>query len=79
MMRCPIPSPRALEILAAHGARVDWKAEIVRIPPDLVRRAMSTALRSFVLGRQEERLGLLTLAELERILAAAEREAERIG
>ncbi|NIV38277.1 MAG: hypothetical protein GWN58_55320, partial [Anaerolineae bacterium] len=53
------PSRRALEILADHGARVDWETEIVRIPPDLVQKAMSTAPRSFVLGGREERLDLL--------------------
>jgi trimethylamine--corrinoid protein Co-methyltransferase len=53
------PSRRALEIFADHGARVDWGTEIVRIPPDLVQRAMSTAPRSFVLGGREERFDLL--------------------
>ena len=54
-----VPSHRALDILADHGARVDMEKEIVRIPPDLVRKAMSTAPRSFVLGAREERLDLL--------------------
>jgi trimethylamine--corrinoid protein Co-methyltransferase len=53
------PSRRALEIFAEHGAQVDWKTEIVRIPPDLVEKAMSTAPRSFVLGGREERFDLL--------------------
>jgi len=53
------PSRRALEIFADHGARVDWETEIVRIPPDLVKKAMSTAPRSFVLGGREERFDLL--------------------
>jgi trimethylamine--corrinoid protein Co-methyltransferase len=53
------PSRTALEIFADHGARVDWETEIVRIPPDLVQRAMSTAPRSFVLGGREERFDLL--------------------
>ena len=53
------PSRRALEIFADHGAHVDWKTEIVRIPPDLVEKAMSTAPRSFVLGGREERFDLL--------------------
>ncbi|MFC2029961.1 trimethylamine methyltransferase family protein [Chloroflexota bacterium] len=53
------PSRRALEIFAEHGARVDMDAEIVRIPPDLVGKAMSTAPRSFVLGGREERLDLV--------------------
>jgi trimethylamine--corrinoid protein Co-methyltransferase len=53
------PSRRALEIFADHGAQVDWEKEIVRIPPDLVEKAMSTAPRSFVLGGREERFDLL--------------------
>jgi trimethylamine--corrinoid protein Co-methyltransferase len=53
------PSRRALEIFADFGARVDWDKEIVRIPPDLVHKAMSTAPRSFVLGGREERFDLL--------------------
>jgi trimethylamine--corrinoid protein Co-methyltransferase len=52
-------SRKALEIFADHGAKVDMKTEIVRIPPDLVRKAMSTAPRSFVLGGREERFDLL--------------------
>jgi len=53
------PSQRALEIFADHGAQVDWETETVRIPPDLVQKAMSTAPRSFVLGGREERFDLL--------------------
>ncbi len=53
------PSRQALEIMAGHGARVDKETETVRIPPDLVQKAMSTAPRSFVLGGREERFDLL--------------------
>ncbi len=53
------PSQRALEIFADHDAQVDWETESVRIPPDLVQKAMSTAPRSFVLGGREERFDLL--------------------
>ena len=53
------PSRKALEIFADHGAKVDMDTEIVRIPPDLVQKAMSTAPRSFVLGGREERFDLL--------------------
>jgi trimethylamine---corrinoid protein Co-methyltransferase len=52
------PSRRALEILSEHGARVDMDTQTVRIPPDLVQKAMSTAPRSFVLGGREERFDL---------------------
>ena len=52
------PSQKALTIFADHGADVDWEKEIVRIPPDLVQKAMATAPRSFVLGGREERFDL---------------------
>jgi len=52
------PSQRALEIFGDHGAQVDWETETVRMPPDLVEKAMSTAPRSFVLGGREERFDL---------------------
>ena len=53
------PSTKALEIFSDHGAQVDMKTGIVRIQPDLVRKAMATAPRSFVLGGREERFDLL--------------------
>jgi len=53
------PSKKALETFANHGASVDWEREVVRIPPDLVEGAMSSAPRSFVLGGREERFDLL--------------------
>jgi trimethylamine--corrinoid protein Co-methyltransferase len=53
------PLRRALEIFADSGANVDWSSEIVRIPPEVVERAMATAPRSFVLGGREERFDLL--------------------
>ncbi len=53
------PSPKALEIFADHGAKVDLHKQIVRIPPDLVEKAMSCAPRSFVLAGREERFDML--------------------
>lgn len=53
------PSRRALEIFADHGAAVDMDTQIVRIPSQLVDRAMSTAPRSFVLGGREHRFDLI--------------------
>ncbi len=53
------PSRRALAIFADHGAKVDYETQIVRLPPDLVLKAMSTAPRSFTLGGREERLDLV--------------------
>ncbi|NIS69706.1 MAG: hypothetical protein GTO12_12375 [Proteobacteria bacterium] len=53
------PSRKALEIFADHGAHVDMEKQIVRIPPDLVKKAMSRAPRAFVLAGREERFDLL--------------------
>jgi len=52
------PSEKALAIFADHGADVDWETKIVRISPDLVKKAMETAPRSFVLGGREKRFDL---------------------
>jgi trimethylamine--corrinoid protein Co-methyltransferase len=54
-----IPSQKALDIFAQHGARVDIEKETVRIPADLVEKAMASAPRSFVLGGREERFDLV--------------------
>jgi trimethylamine--corrinoid protein Co-methyltransferase len=48
----------ALTIFANHGADVDWDSKVVRIPPGLVNKGMSTAPRSFVLGGRKERFDL---------------------
>ncbi len=53
------PSQKALGIWADHGAAVDAEKQIVRIPADLVEKAMSTAPRSFVLGGREPRFDLV--------------------
>ena len=53
------PREKALMIFADHGAKVDRETKIVRIPPDLVKKAMGTAPRSFVLGGREERFDLI--------------------
>jgi trimethylamine--corrinoid protein Co-methyltransferase len=53
------PSRVALEIFADHGATVNFDEQNVRIPPDLVLRAMAKAPRSFVLGGREERFDLV--------------------
>ena len=52
------PSKKALTIFADHGAEVDWDTNIVRIPPDLVDKAMATAPRNIVLGGREPRFDL---------------------
>ena len=52
------PSEKALTIFADHGADVDWDSKIVKMSPDLVKKAMASAPRSFVLGGREERFDL---------------------
>ena len=44
------PSNRALHIFSKHGAKVDKDRQIVRLPPDLVLKAINQAPRSFKLG-----------------------------
>jgi trimethylamine--corrinoid protein Co-methyltransferase len=45
-----MPSPRALDIFAQHGAVVDAERQVVRLPPDLVRQALARAPRSYTLA-----------------------------
>jgi trimethylamine--corrinoid protein Co-methyltransferase len=47
------PSEKALTILADHGANVDFDTQIVKIPPDLVFKAMSTVPRYFQVGARD--------------------------
>ena len=54
-----VPSRKALDIFADHGAKVDMDKQLVRIPSDLVNKAMSNAPRSFVLAGRKERFDLL--------------------
>ena len=44
------PSQKALNIYAAHGAQVDFEAQIVKLPADLVTAAISHAPRHYRLG-----------------------------
>jgi trimethylamine--corrinoid protein Co-methyltransferase len=44
------PSEKALAILASHGALVDHDTQIVKMSPDLVRKALATAPRYFQVG-----------------------------
>jgi trimethylamine--corrinoid protein Co-methyltransferase len=52
------PSEIALKIFAEHGANVDWETSIVRIPSDVVDKALATAPRDIVLGGREPRFDL---------------------
>jgi trimethylamine--corrinoid protein Co-methyltransferase len=47
------PSEKALAIFAGHGADVDHGTQIVKIPRDLVFKAMSTVPRYFHIGARE--------------------------
>jgi trimethylamine--corrinoid protein Co-methyltransferase len=47
------PSKKALAIFAEHGAQVDHDTQVVKIPRDLVLRAMSTVPRYFTLGARD--------------------------
>lgn len=44
------PSQRALAVFADHGAQVDHDTQIVKIPRDMVRKAMQTVPRYFHVG-----------------------------
>ncbi len=44
------PSEKALALFADHGALVDHQTQIVKLPADLVRKAMATVPRYFTLG-----------------------------
>lgn len=44
------PSEVALSVLAAHGAIVDWRSQVVRLPRELVFKAIGTLPRYFRLG-----------------------------
>jgi trimethylamine--corrinoid protein Co-methyltransferase len=47
------PSERALEIFNQHGAKVDQNSQIVKIPHDLVFKALATVPRTFTLGSRD--------------------------
>ena len=47
------PSEKALRIFSDHGANVDWKTQVVKIPPYLVKKALSTVPRNFVMGARD--------------------------
>ncbi len=47
------PSEKALAILADHGAQVDRESQVVRLPRDLVRRALASAPRYFTMAARD--------------------------
>jgi trimethylamine--corrinoid protein Co-methyltransferase len=44
------PSERALKIYAENGAQVDFETQIVKLPPDVVMKALSHAPRHYKMG-----------------------------
>ena len=52
------PSQKAMQIFAEHGAMVDQETKIVKIPRDLVMKAMSSVPRYFKLGARDQELDL---------------------
>ncbi|MBG7609568.1 MAG: trimethylamine methyltransferase family protein [Anaerolineae bacterium] len=52
------PSEKALTIFAEHGAQVDLDTQIVKIPRDVVLRAMSSVPRYFTLGARNPEFDL---------------------
>jgi trimethylamine--corrinoid protein Co-methyltransferase len=47
------PSQRALSIFADHGVPVDWDTQVVKIPPEVVSRALAKAPRYFTLAARD--------------------------
>jgi trimethylamine--corrinoid protein Co-methyltransferase len=52
------PSEKALSIFAEHGAQVDFQSQIVRLPAELVLKALQSAPRYFNLGARRPELDL---------------------
>jgi len=52
------PIEKALKIFAEHGADVDWDSQIVKIPRELVFKAMKTVPRYFTLGARNPEFDL---------------------
>jgi len=52
------PSKKALKIFAEHGANIDYETNIVKIPRELVMKAMSSVPRYFILGARDPDLDL---------------------
>jgi trimethylamine--corrinoid protein Co-methyltransferase len=44
------PSEKALKILEAHGAKVDWNTKIARIPADVVMKYIKKAPSTYIMG-----------------------------
>ncbi len=55
-IRCP--SKRALMIYAEHGAQVDFGTQIVKFPPEVILKALSTVPRYYTMGGRTEAFDL---------------------
>jgi trimethylamine--corrinoid protein Co-methyltransferase len=53
------PSKLALDIYAEHGGQVDYEKEIVKLPSDVVKEAMSHAPRTYTLGGRTPEFDLI--------------------
>lgn len=47
------PSQKALQVFDSHGAKVDWETQVVKIPPDLVWKALKSVPRYFTMGARD--------------------------
>ncbi|MGB2963895.1 MAG: trimethylamine methyltransferase family protein [Anaerolineales bacterium] len=52
------PSERALKIYAENGALVDFETQIVKLPPEVVMKALSHAPRHYILGGRTKEFDL---------------------
>ncbi len=52
------PSEQALDIFNQHGAQVDQKSQIVKIPRELVFKAMASVPRTFTMGSRDPEFDL---------------------
>lgn len=52
------PSERALKIYAENGAQVDFETQIVKLPPDVVMKALSHAPRHYNMGGRTKEFDL---------------------
>lgn len=52
------PSERALKIYAENGAQVDFETQIVKLPPEVVLKALSTVPRYYTMGGRTQEFDL---------------------
>jgi len=52
------PSPKALDIWEAHGAKVDRETMVVKIPPDVIETALKQAPSTYTLAARDSSLDL---------------------